>query len=253
MARIFRACLVASGFFFFWTASVLLAWIVLPLVLVWQRDPKRRMVLAQRVLRTGFRIFHAYLRHLGLFDVALTGPVARPDGAPVVLIANHVTLVDVTAIVANYPNICCVAKASMAENPLFGSVLRHCGFISAGRGAFASMRVLDEAAIRLRDGFDVLIFPEGTRAPPGELRRFHRGAFELACRTGASIMPFVLRCSPPALMKGLPFWKHPSTMSLLTIAPGEPVSPAAFDFDARSLSEFLHKVYKRALGIEHGA
>ena len=52
--------------------------------------------------------------------------------------------------------------------------------------------MLAEARATLARGMSLMIFPEGTRSPDGELGRFKDGAFELAIASGAPILPVVV-------------------------------------------------------------
>ena len=166
----------------FWGGATVLAWSVLPLISLVVRDPVRRIRACQRVVSAAFRLFHTYMRVLGLFDARVFGAIPRSGGGPVVLVANHTTLVDVTAILSRHPHTCCLARPNLVENFFVGPAARMCGFISAGKDVAGHAAALDKAAERLAQGFDVLVFPEGTRSPPGQLLPFHRGGFEIACR-----------------------------------------------------------------------
>ena len=53
------------------------------------------------------------------------------------------------------------------------------------------------------------MFPEGTRSPPQGLWPFRRGAAHVALRSGVDLELVTIRCDPPALMKGQPWWDVP--------------------------------------------
>jgi 1-acyl-sn-glycerol-3-phosphate acyltransferase len=106
--------------------------------------------------------------------------------------------------------------------------------------------VMRDCEDRLRMGFDVLVFPEGTRSPVGgALHAFHRGAFELARRANVPIVLLKLTCVPAALSKGLPIWKIPDHMAVLTIEPFATIDPAA---DSRAMSRAIEQRYRDLLG-----
>ena len=64
-------------------------------------------------------------------------PRPLPEG-PFVLVTNHPTLVDVTAMIAAYGELCVVAKGSLFRNPLIGPLLRLCGHINSGQSGFGT-------------------------------------------------------------------------------------------------------------------
>ena len=73
-------------------------------------------------------------------------------------------------------------------------------FVHRGRRG-AAMGSLVEAAARVRDGANVLVFPEGTRSRDGNVQAFKKGAFVLATQAGVPIVPVAIegsgRCFPP--------------------------------------------------------
>jgi 1-acyl-sn-glycerol-3-phosphate acyltransferase len=99
-----------------------------------------------------------------------------------------------------------VAKKELERVPLFGPAWKRAGHISIDRGnrekAIASLR--RAAEVIREDGGVVVIFPEGTRSPTGELQPFKKGAFMLAIEAGIPIIPTVVvgseRITPPRAM-----------------------------------------------------
>jgi 1-acyl-sn-glycerol-3-phosphate acyltransferase len=211
-----RGLLVVASIAYFWSAACVLAWVVVPWVSYRQRDPllaRRRM---QRIVQARWVSFHRNLERLGIYRIQYEGETI-PDG-PAVLVANHPTLLDVTSIMCRNPHVCCVVKSSIIESRLVGRLLKSCGHVSGGDGNLMSgASVIHALEGRIAEGFPVLVFPEGTRSPKGAVRRFRRGAFEVARTTGAPLIPLFLSCDPPALGKGTPVWQHPLICPTLTV------------------------------------
>jgi 1-acyl-sn-glycerol-3-phosphate acyltransferase len=63
---------------------------------------------------------------------------------------------------------------------------------------------LERMVEAIEAGRSIVAFPEGTRSPPHELLKFHRGPFEVACRTGVPLVPLFIGIDNPALTKGVP-------------------------------------------------
>ncbi|HKE17136.1 MAG TPA: polysaccharide deacetylase family protein [Kofleriaceae bacterium] len=245
--RAFRTLEVASCFAAFWTGAVVFAWVGLPILALWPGSPAVKMHRSLRALRRCFDAFHLMMRVLFLYRRESGSASARSGGAPasspVVLVANHPTLCDVTAVVSLFPNVVCLARSAIVKNPLMGRLLRICGFVPTGPAT------LHDCVERLRMGFDVLIFPEGTRSPrEGGLQIFHRGAFEIAIRAGVPIVLLKLTCRPPALSKSLPMWRNPDGMAVLNVEVLETITPERGQ-DSRTLCRAVEKRYHELLGL----
>ncbi|HRE89380.1 MAG TPA: hypothetical protein PK095_09590, partial [Myxococcota bacterium] len=100
LQRAVRVLLTAFAFTSFFLGGLILAWLVLPLVALFSRPRRVRILRCQRIVRAAFRLFHGYMRWVTIlhFDPRSVH-LDLPEG-PCVIIANHPTLVDVTALVS---------------------------------------------------------------------------------------------------------------------------------------------------------
>jgi 1-acyl-sn-glycerol-3-phosphate acyltransferase len=112
-------------------------------------------------------------------------------GAPFVIVSNHRSWLDIlVAHAALEIPFRWLAKSELFRVPVFGLAMRILGHIPVDRAkTFASSRALARAGEALRAGASVWVFPEGTRTLSATLGRFKRGAFLLALRTGAPLLP----------------------------------------------------------------
>ena len=113
---------------------------------------------------------------------------------PYVLMTNHQSAFDIAALIATWPaSWRFVAKRELVWIPLFGWAVGLGGTVFVDRQnrerAVASLR---RAATRLRTGTTLIVFPEGTRSPSGELGEFKSGGFHLAIEGGAAIVPITV-------------------------------------------------------------
>lgn len=246
--RFGRGMGVALAILAFWSGAFALAWLVVPYVYLRQRDPLTRRRRMQRLVAASWRWFHLLLERTTLYRSQYQALAAFDDSAPAVLVANHPSLLDVTSIISRMPSVCCVVKSSLMNSPLVGRLLRSLGHVAAGDGSLmAGVSVLDAVQERLREGFPVLIFPEGTRSPLGGMHRFRRGAFEIAQRAGVPVVPLFLRCEPPALGKGTPVWRHPRRCPTLTVHVGDPLDTKGGD--PRDLCKGVEHDFRARLGL----
>ena len=116
-----------------------------------------------------------------------------PREGPVILAANHISNADAVILGAWLTKslgrrIHWLGKKEMFDWPVVGYVARNGGIHPVDRGA-ADVDAFRTAERVLREGHVLMIFPEGTRSPTGELQKPKDGLAMLALRTGAPIVP----------------------------------------------------------------
>jgi 1-acyl-sn-glycerol-3-phosphate acyltransferase len=129
--------------------------------------------------------------------VRVHGHTALDPKQPYVVMPNHLSTVDIWAVLVAVPvPLRFIAKKQLGRIPIFGWAMRAGRFIFIDRqNASAARRSIEEAAVRVRAGCSVVIFPEGTRSRDGRLGPFKKGAFHLAIGAGAEIVPVAIRGS----------------------------------------------------------
>ena len=110
---------------------------------------------------------------------------------PSVILAKHQSAWETVSLQAIFPPLVFVLKKSLLMIPFLGWAFAAVKMISIDRGAGkdALRQVVDQGRERLKAGYWVVIFPEGTRIAPGESRRFKTGGAHLAVSTGALAVP----------------------------------------------------------------
>ena len=123
--------------------------------------------------------------------------VARPGAT--LLLANHVSWLDIAAIHAVVPKARFVAKADVLRWPLLGWLIRGAGtlFIERERKRDA-LRVVHAMAQALRDGQTVAVFPEGTTGSGAQPLPFHANLLQAAIATATPVQLVVLRFADAA-------------------------------------------------------
>lgn len=157
------------------------------------RDPER----CQPIVRTAWRFILSVFVWTRLMRID-RGNLGAISGS--VIAASHPSLIDVVLLTALVPRTMYVAKASLRRNPVLTAIVR--------ATALPDDPTLPErAAPFLAKGWNVLIFPEGTRSPEGGgLQPLRRGAAQLALRTGAPVACVRVTTSRRVLGKRQPLW-----------------------------------------------
>ena len=117
-----------------------------------------------------------------------------PHPGSTLMVANHVSWLDIAAIHAAAPHARFVSKSDVLAWPLLGWLIRGAGtlFIERERKRDA-IRVVHAMAAALQAGDTVAVFPEGTTGEGPELLPFHANLLQAAVATGTPVQPVVLR------------------------------------------------------------
>jgi 1-acyl-sn-glycerol-3-phosphate acyltransferase len=133
---------------------------------------------------------------LNVVKVTVTGAEHLPN-APVIFMSNHQSNFDILALLAAMPRqFYWIAKKELFEIPVFGTSMRRGGYIPLDRGdGRKALQSIDDAATTINQGKSVVIFPEGTRTPDGNLLPFKRGGFILARKADVPVVPVTINGS----------------------------------------------------------
>jgi 1-acyl-sn-glycerol-3-phosphate acyltransferase len=110
------------------------------------------------------------------------------------VISNHAGMADIPLILGTINvNLRFLAKEELGKIPIFGWSLKQAGYVMIKRGQNReALKSLLAATNVLKNGRTVHIFPEGTRSFDGKLLPFKRGAFLVAEKGGAPVLPVTI-------------------------------------------------------------
>ncbi len=146
-----------------------------------------------------YRVYRSFLKiSFLIFSVSVeTKGLENIPPPPVILAPNHASYLDGPALLAGFPcKMRAMIKKSVFRIPILGQVLLFGKFIKVERGNVKrASEALKRAEKLLKDGENLLIFPEGTRTRDGRLGRFREGVCRLSMNTGVSIVPVIVEGS----------------------------------------------------------
>ncbi|MBW7888835.1 MAG: 1-acyl-sn-glycerol-3-phosphate acyltransferase [Bacteroidetes bacterium] len=120
-----------------------------------------------------------------------------------IIVSNHASVYDIPTLMTLFPRMRIMFKKELSYIPIWGWALKYGHHILVDRKkGTEAMKSLDRAARAIGEGGQVLLFAEGTRTRNGELQPFKRGAFSLAAKSGAPILPAAINGSFSILPKG---------------------------------------------------
>ncbi|WP_111657809.1 lysophospholipid acyltransferase family protein [Isoalcanivorax indicus] len=174
------------------------------------------------------------LRHLNGVQVEVRGLDNIPDNEPVVVVANHQSQWETFYLQLLIAPQSTVLKRELLWVPFFGwglALLRPIAINRRDRNN-ALKAVLRQGKARLDDGISVVIYPEGTRQPPGTLGQFSASGALLASLAGRRLLPIVHNaghCWPARSMM-----RHPGTITLVIGPPIETEGKSAKQVNAEA-------------------
>lgn len=152
-----------------------------------------------------------------------------PAGGPYIVLAKHQSAWETLAFQVLLPPQVLVLKRGLLWVPFFGWGLATLSPITVKRGAPSRTlrRLLEQGRARLAQGFWIVIFPEGTRVPPGRRMPFQGGGAWLACHARVAVLPIAHNAGELWPRNG--FLKYPGT---ITVSIGEPIDAGGKKPDA---------------------
>lgn len=117
---------------------------------------------------------------------------------PAIIVANHQSHIDLALTLQLHPKIIVFTNDWVYNSPFYGWIVRMADYYPASSGYENSLAKLENL---IKEGYSILIFPEGTRSVDGEIHRFHKGAFLLAERLKLDIVPLLIHGAGDAVTK----------------------------------------------------
>jgi len=112
-----------------------------------------------------------------------------------IFIANHRSYIDTTALFAYVgKKIGLIAKKELLKVPVLGQGISFINFVTIDRSnPQRALQTMEKVREIVDSGYSFGVFAEGTRAMPGDLLPFKKGAFHLAMQTGAAVIPVAIK------------------------------------------------------------
>jgi 1-acyl-sn-glycerol-3-phosphate acyltransferase len=206
----------AVSFTVFYSLSGL--FFVMPLTLLFNARTRHAMHLVAVIWAKSIVAFTPFWR------LKVEGQENVQEAKNYVVVANHQSMLDILAALAGLPlsvHFKFMAKKELFVVPFIGWHMGFAGYIALDRNSPQSGKAaLDKTREWLKKKVSVLFFPEGTRSPDGEMKRFKAGAFRAAQDTGVEVLPVVMDGTGQALPKMSFIVKRMTTM---TVSIGKPV------------------------------
>jgi 1-acyl-sn-glycerol-3-phosphate acyltransferase len=152
-----------------------------------------------------FRGLFRMLIATGLLRVDLSALYALRGRGAIIIAPNHPSLLDAPFIISRIPEVGCIMKAPIWDNPVLGGAARLMRYIRND----APLSMVRQAVQGLQQGVPLLVFPEGTRTRRKPVNSFKGGFALIAKRAAVPVQTVFIETNSAFLSKGWPLLKKP--------------------------------------------
>lgn len=245
---IWRVFATGLSFATFGLGGLFLSLFVFPVIKIFNHDPEIRKRKARYLIHRCWRFFISFMQSLGIFTFDLEAARQELQGVEgKVIIANHPTLIDVVALISLIPRADCVVKQGLWNNFFLKRVVRVADFINNDQDV---NKLIENCKKTLEEGYNLVVFPEGTRTVPNQPIKLQRGAANIAIRCQQNLLPVIIDCNPTTLTKQEKWYQIPSRRAKFSMRVVQEISITPFlqmdkseSIAARRLTEHIKTVF----------
>ena len=189
-----------------------------------------------------YRMCWASAERLGLMEIDSSALDAlRDEPGGLIVAANHPSMLDALIVVARLPRGVCVMKADLLRNVFLSGGARLAQYIRNDVGR----AMVRDAVASLREGNQLVLFPEGTRTVIAPINAFKPGITFIAHLAQVPIQTVVIETSSPYLTKGWPLLKTPPMPVRIRVRLGRRFAAEA---DHRAQLQRIERYFAEELG-----
>lgn len=201
MIKLWRAFLIVSSFIFFGIGAGIISFFIFPYIKFTKSGLEKKMAYADLIHRV-WDWFTNILQKIGLIKINIINGERLHNLSGKIIVASHPSFIDIVILIGLIPKSTCFAKKETLKNPLFRNIVKSIYIIND--------MDLDELKIEtdrfLKEGFNIIIFPSGTRTKSGEDFKMHKGPAAIAIHSNVDIIPVKIVPDYPFLQKGQPIY-----------------------------------------------
>lgn len=178
-------------YYFFFNIWLTLRFLTLgKLAYLFIKDPIK---LRKRCNRFTTASARGYLKSLRI-SVELENPEALKllEDKNYLVVANHVSYADII-VLSSLREFVFITSEEMGKTPFLGAITRYGGSLYTDRKKFVSLpKEIERFSQTARDGFRIVLFPEGTSTDGSKIREFRSSLFEIARQADLDILPICI-------------------------------------------------------------
>lgn len=229
------------GFTMFTIFSFILTLIGIFIITIYPGGKNKRKLAFHYVIANTFRAVLAVFVNV---KKSIINESKEKFSKPALIVANHQSHLDLALTLQLHPKIIVFTNDWVYNSPFYGWIVRMADYYPASSGYESGLAKLEEL---VKDGYSILIFPEGTRSIDGEIGRFHKGAFLLAERLKLDILPVLLHGAGDVLTKSDFHFKDGTlTVKFLTrISPDDKCYGETYQERTKGIRNYMRNEYDK--------
>ncbi len=215
-----RLFVTGIAFTLFGLGGLTMTVLYFPILSLIIQDKDRRAALVQATIHQCFRFYLAIIETIGVCDINVQNREYLKGVRGTLIIANHPSLLDTVILMGQMKRAQCIVKHELWNNFFLGGVMRAANYI---RNDEDPTKLIEDCVRVLKKGENLIIFPEGTRTPPGKtLGKLQRGVANVLLNSEAPVLPVIIHCNHTTLAKGEPWYRIPPTRLAFNIRFSKP-------------------------------
>ena len=214
LKNLIRSSIVVLSFIYIGIGALVLRFIVFPIQGLLIKDEKSKKLKYSETLQNTWKSFVHMLQILKIIRIETKDMEKLKNIKNSIIVSTHPSFIDIVILISIIPYTTCFAAKKLDKNPFFKGMVRLL-FIIEGE---PTDKWVNDARNMLNDGFNVIIFPMGTRHRKDEFPKIRRGAALLAQQSGKNIVMIDMQTDFDFLQNGQPFYEAGNQAVVYTIS-----------------------------------
>ena len=227
-----RSINAAICFTLFGIGALFLGIILLPLIYLfcWNKDKQRHLF--ANSIRKSWQLFIWIMSTFHLIKVNISEQDRQTllNMKSTIVVANHPSLIDIVILVSLVKNPLCIVKGKLTRN-FFMRIIVLSLYIQNNNDPDAMINQADEVLIK---GYNLIIFPEGTRSIQGEDLKLQRGAARITLETGYKLLALNINLPEQILGKHQKWYQVGNKTAIYDLKINGSINPSQFKDNGKS-------------------
>ena len=204
MKHFIRNFLLVLSFGIFGAGSLIVGYVIFPFVkFMFKNDERKLLQTYSLIIRVTWKKFSDTLKFFGLITIKIDDEEKLKSIKNSIIACTHPSFTDVLIMLSIIPNTSCIAAGKTKTNIFYKNMVNSM-FITSD----SSPEDLVKSAEKLFDnGFNLLVFPTGTRHNEDEIPKIHKGISLIAKRLRKDVIPVKISQSSRFLRIHQPFYE----------------------------------------------